>query len=474
MIIPIVIKRLQSVRILVIILINIAFSVKADHYYGGYITYEHIGGYTYKVTVITYADNSKENSDRDSVEVIWGDGEKEFIQRVNNIGNGETVFPGIKKNIYEGTHKYSDFGNYQLVFIDDFRPFDIFNIEAGKSGTTLLYIDAIVPVEDSLTFCKNNAPRLLTEPFMFGRSGEDFALSLTHYDIDGDSLVFKLTEPKARNAFSVPGYYYPNDVFIDSKTGLFTWENPPFGNYVFAYEIEEYREGQLIGVSVADFPVFLKSEYNSKGIFSEVLAPIEYNHYHFDGPEVIDLIIDYENTDADSVFIEVVTGLEYSSHFRLTNSSFSTGTKAFDTLEVNYYGEDNSHGNHIVTFRAGNIYGSDTLFDYHSVSLSTTLDTTWNCTIPPNIKDVVEIPPIVDLFSITPNLFTESVWINLGENYENMSVEVFDMRGRSVVRENNPESETFKMHLHTLRPAMYFFVINRDNQILTVLKSVKK
>ena len=112
-------------RILVILLITIAFTVKADHYYGGYITYEHVAGNTYKVTVVTYADNSKENSDRDSVEIIWGDGEKEFIQRINNIGNGETVFPGIKKNIYEGTHAYSDSGNFQLVFIDDFRPHDI-------------------------------------------------------------------------------------------------------------------------------------------------------------------------------------------------------------------------------------------------------------------------------------------------------------------------------------------------------------
>ncbi len=452
----------------------ITFSVKADHYYGGYITYEHIGGFEYKVTIITYADNSKENSDRDSVEVIWGDGEKEFIQRINNIGNGETVFPGIKKNIYEGIHKYADIGNYQLVFIDDFRPFDILNIEAGKSGTTLLYIDAIVPIEDSLTFCKNNSPRLLTEPFIFGRSGEDFALSLTHYDIDGDSLVFKLTDPKAKNAFSVPGYSYPNDIFIDAKTGLFSWENPPFGNYVFAYEIEEYREGQLIGVSTADFPVFLKPEYNSKGVFSEVTLPLEENHYHFNGPEVIDLIIDYENPDADSVFIEVFTGLEYSSHFRLTNSSFSTGTKAYDTLEVNYFGEDNAQGNHIVTFRAGNIYGSDTLFDYHSVSFSTASDTAWSCNIPPDIKDVVEITPIVDLFTVTPNLFTESVWINLGENYDNMSVEVFDMRGRRVAHEKIPESAIFKMYLHNLRPAMYFFVINRGNEILTVLKSVKK
>lgn len=466
--------RIYLARILVTIFIIFAFSSKADHYYGGYITYEHVVGYEYKVTVITYADNSKENSDRDSIEVIWGDGAKEFIQRSNNYGNGETVFPGIKKNIYQGIHEYSKFGNYQLVFIDDFRPYDIFNIEAGKSGNTLLYFDAIVPVEDSLTFCKNNAPRFLTEPFMFGLSGEDFTMSLTHYDIDGDSLVFNLISPKAKNAFPVPGYYLPDNVSMNSKNGLFKWENPQQGNYVFAYEIEEYREGQLIGVSVADFPVFLKSDYKIKGEFSDVLGLIKDDHYHFNGPEVLNLMVNYENSNADSVFIEVFTGLDYNSHFELLNNSFSNGTKAFDTLEVNYMGNDNAQGNHIITFRAGNIYGSDTLFDYHSVSFSTESDTTWSCSIPPDIKDVVEITPIIDLFEITPNLFSESVWINLGENHKNMSVQVFDMRGRLVGSENNPETSTFKMHLHNLTVGMYFFVINRNNEVVTILKSVKK
>ena len=55
-----------------------------------------------------------------------------------------------------------------------------------------------------------------------------------------------------------------------------------------------------------------------------------------------------------------------------------------------------------------------------------------------------------------------------------MSVQVFDMRGRLVGSENNPETSTFKMHLHNLTVGMYFFVINRNNEVVTILKSVKK
>ena len=479
MIIPFVIQRLQSVRILVIILITIAFTAKADHYYGGYITYEHISGYTYKVTVVTYADNSKENSDRDSVEVIWGDGEKEFIQRVNNIGNGETVFPGIKKNIYEGTHKYTDFGNFQLVFVDEDRPDNVKNIEYGKSNHTMLYIDAIIPIEDSLIFCKNNSPLFLTEPFMNRLSGEDFVLSLTHYDPDGDSLFFKLIVPKAKNAYPVPGYNsFPNDVSIDSKTGLFKWENTPSMNriekYVFAYEIEEYREGQLVGVSIVDFCVEFDPSMNSKGDFTEVSGPLEDSHYHFDESEVINLMIEYENPDADSVFIDVFTGLNYNPHFRLTDSGSSYGNKALNNLEISYLGEDNSEGSHIITYRAVNIFGSDTLFDFYSISLSTASDTSWSCTIPPDIRDVIEIAPIVENFTINPNLFTESVWVNLGSDYKNIKLEVFDMRGRTVGKFENSEKQTFKVNLHNLRSGMYFFNFFRDGELIIVSKTVKK
>ena len=471
-------RQLICVRILLIVFLTIAFFVKADHYYGGYITYEHINGYKYKVTVITYANNSKEKSDRDSIQVIWGDGTKEFIQRVNNSGIGDTVFNEIKKNIYEGFHEYSDFGNYQLVFVDKYRPHGVKNIQEEKSQNTLLYIDAIVPVEDSLFFCKNNAPLFLTEPFIDGRPGDDFYLSLTHYDVDGDSLVFKLIEPKAKNSFPVPNYDFPDDVSINSKNGLFMWKNTPSFNvkqiYAFAYEIEEYREGKLIGVSIADFPVQFKKNFPSKGNFSSISGPLVQDHYHFNGPEVIDLIIDYENNEADSVFIDVFSGLSLNSHFRLTNYMFSSGTKAFDTLEVNYFGEDNSQGNHIITFRAGNVYDSDTVFDYHSFSLSTQSDTTWSCIIPSDIRNVEEITPIVDEFTITPNLFNESVWINLGDDFKNITLEVFDMRGRRISKVENSETNTFKIELQNLHAGMYFFRFFRNNELITVLKSVKK
>ena len=89
--------------------------------------------------------------------------------------------------------------------------------------------------------------------------------------------------------------------------------------------------------------------------------------YLFDGPELINVnIVDDE---ADSVFIEVYHALNL--HFSVSENTVSNGQQAFDSLTINYFGNDYAQGNHIVTFRAGNIYGSDTIFDYSSFILST-------------------------------------------------------------------------------------------------------
>ena len=171
---------------------------------------------------------------------------------------------------------------------------------------------------------------------------------------------------------------------------------------MFAYEIEEYRNNQLIGSSIADFPVFISDDVKGKGGFSTIEG-VNDNAYLFDGPELINVNIAYENDEADSVFIEVYHAL--NTHFSVSENTVSNGQQAFDSLTINYFGNDYAQGNHIITFRAGNIYGSDTIFDYSSFILSTASDTTWGCSVPKDLKDVVEITPIVKQFDVTPNLF---------------------------------------------------------------------
>lgn len=447
--------------------------VKADHYYGGFINYTHVSGFTYNVEVITYADNDKVNSDRDSIKFKWGDGFEEFLVRNNNGGNGETVYPGVKKNIYLGTHTFLQEGNYRMVFQDMYRPFDVTNIEAGKSGSTMLYFDAIIAVADTLSYCINTSAKITYEPYFWIKSGDPFQMNLTHYDEEGDSLSFKLINPKALNGISVPGYWRPNGVALDKETGLFTWDNPTWGIFTFAYEIQEFRDGVQIGHSVVDFPVFVDSSEDERGLFSTITNTTDLQ-YFFTGSGNEKFSVSYENQAADSVFIEVDGGFAKSAYFTYTEVMNSTGKIAFDTLDLNYLGNDKQQGGHIITFRSGSVFGSDTIFDFKSFLVETNSDTTWGCTVPPNIKEVEKIAPDVPTLTISPNLFEENVWMNLGTSFGNMTVEIFDLRGRLVYRKSDFSEQTVELQLGHLNSALYLFRVRRDNEIITVLKAVKK
>jgi hypothetical protein len=457
-------------RILALLLL-MPFCVFADHYFGGYINYTHVSGFTYSVEVITYADHDINDSDRDSVLMKWGDGEEEWFLRSN--GNGSNIYPGVRKNIYEGIHTYQNVGNYQVVFQDIYRMFDVNNMTPGKSGTSVLYFDAIIAVADTLSYCINTSAKTLYDPYMWVKTGDSFQMNLTHYDEEGDSLSFKLINPKALNSSSVLGYTTPGGVSLDEQTGFFSWDNPTWGIYIFAYEIAEYRDGVQIGHSVVDFPIFVNNDEAERGSFTPILNTTA-GVYDFNEAGSEKFMVSYENLFADSVFIEVEGGYKPSIYFNWTEKSNSTGTEVFDTLDLNYLGNDKQQGGNIITFRASSVFGSDTIFDFLSFIVNTKSDTTWGCTVPPDIKDVVKIVPDLPSLTIAPSLFTKDVWINLGNSFEDMEVEIFDIRGRVVYHESNFTTQTVQFDLYDLRYGMYFFRIWRKEKVISTLKAIKR
>ena len=68
--------------------------VMATHNRAGEITYEQIGELTIRMRITTYTKSSSTAADRDSLEVFWGDGTSEFVQRSN--GNGDPLPNDVK------------------------------------------------------------------------------------------------------------------------------------------------------------------------------------------------------------------------------------------------------------------------------------------------------------------------------------------------------------------------------------------
>jgi len=459
---------------ILLLFILMPFCVFADHYFGGYINYAHVSGFTYHVEVITYSDSDddKDDSDRDSVQIKWGDGSENWITRTNT--NGKKIYPGVKKNIYEGVHTFSKEGNYQLIFQDSYRMFDVTNMSPGKSGTSVLYVDAIIAVRDTLSYCVNNSAKTLYDPYMWVHSGDPFLMNLTHYDKEGDSLSFKLVKPKALNGAPVVGYWEPSGVSLDPETGYFKWDNPTWGIFIFAYEISEFRDGIQIGYSIVDFPIFVNNNYEyERGDFTSVENTIA-GVYDFNGAGSEYFMVSYENSLADSVGIEVEGGYKKSLYFTGTEHKSTEGNKAFDTLSLNYLGNDKQQGGHVITFRASSYFDADTVFDFLSILVNTESDTTWGCIVPPSIKEVEEVSPDIPVLTLSPSLFTDDVWINLGTSFKDMKIEIFDIRGRLAYEESNIDSQTMRFNLGSLNIGMYLFRVWRNQEVLTVLKAVKR
>src|SRR4030095_12041014 len=239
-----------------------SFRVSATHNRAGEILYQHIGssGFTYQVTVVTYTKESSVAADRDSLEIVWGDGTRDTLPRSNGGGNGVSLGNDIKLNLYTGQHTYPGMGTYIVSMTDPNRIADIKNINGGNSVNEPFYIEDTLKILDLQFFGYNNSPILLNPPIDYANSYQTFLHNPNAYDPDGDSLTFEFIIPRKAPNLSVTNYVDPNLVpgtpagqtfTIDHATGEVEWSTPIFcAIYNFAILIKEYRSGTCIGPMV--------------------------------------------------------------------------------------------------------------------------------------------------------------------------------------------------------------------------------
>ncbi len=249
--------------IFTILILAVLFSnaVWATHNRAGEITYTHVSGLTYQITVTTY---TKENApaDREELEVKWGDGSSDTIQRTNGppstftgIPSGEDLGNNIQKNIYLGTHTYPGNANYTISVEDPNRDDGIVNIP--NSVNTPFYIESVLEINPFLGY--NNSPILLNPPIDNAALYKLFIHNPSAYDIDGDSLSYELIPCKGESGNNIPNYTYPtatSSISIDAITGDLIWDTPnKIGEYNVAILITEWRHGAVIGSLIRDMQI---------------------------------------------------------------------------------------------------------------------------------------------------------------------------------------------------------------------------
>ena len=236
--------------LLVFLFLFVSLSAFATHERAGEITFRHVSGLTYEVTITTYTYN-RSPADREELPVVWGDGTSSLVARTNR----NDLPNDIRRNIYVTQHTFPSSGTYTISMEDPNRNAGVVNLP--NSVETPFYIESTLLINPFLQ--SNNSPILTNPPIDVGCQGVPFYHNPGAVDIDGDSLAYSLIECRGYLGEVIPGYAYPNapnSISIDPITGDFYWDYPTMqGEYNIAILIEEFRMGMKIGEVVRDMQI---------------------------------------------------------------------------------------------------------------------------------------------------------------------------------------------------------------------------
>lgn len=251
-------------------LLLMCLSAFATHNRGGEITYRHVSGYTYEITVTTIT-FSESTADRCELEIFWGDGKSDIISRVNGeyglspsgyyCMTGELLdnYNDVRVNKYVATHTYPGNGEFIISVEDPNRNYGVINIP--NSVNVPFYIESCLLIDNFLG--ANNSPQTTMYPVDLACVGKLFVTNPGAYDVDGDSLSFELVKCKGLDGDDIPGYSLPDAsdfLSLDSVSGNFIWNTPTIqGEFNFAYRIYEWRNSVCIGYVTRDFQVIVSA-----------------------------------------------------------------------------------------------------------------------------------------------------------------------------------------------------------------------
>ena len=262
----------------------------ATHYRAGEVLYELIGNYKYRITIITYSkyDLNSVPADKDQVEILWGDGTSDTLNRSNGVdGDGNGFKDGIiisnspisiKKNEYIGVHTYPGAppkGFFLISFQDLNRINGITNINDGNTVDLPFYVeDTLKYPTDLSNIGFNSSPVLMCPPIDYANCNDTFYHNPCAIDSDGDSLDFQLIPCMQDIGTNVPVYSYPDaycrahgqpgcNLTINKHTGELIWATPcTIGIFNIAILIREYRGGVCIGTMIRDMQIIVSCEFN--------------------------------------------------------------------------------------------------------------------------------------------------------------------------------------------------------------------
>ncbi len=240
-------------KILVILFLFFHVFAIATHNRAGEITYTQTGPNTIEITVTTFTKSTSE-ADRPKIQINWGDGKTEEINR--DSGFPQPYSNDININRYTFTHVYPSTGEFEISFEDANRNADVINIP--NSVNIPFYVHSKVVLNPFIG--TNSSPVLLYAPIDDACLGKIYIHNPGAYDVDGDVLKYSIVNCFGEGGNPIAGYTLPAGVTMDANSGDFIWNAPnQVGEYNFALLIEEYRNGYKVGEILRDMQVTVQT-----------------------------------------------------------------------------------------------------------------------------------------------------------------------------------------------------------------------
>jgi gliding motility-associated-like protein len=335
----------KTIVFTVLSLFMLSDNVYATHVVGGNLSYKRLDGNRYEV-ILTFrrdcelgADDAQFDNPA-SIGIFSAD--NGFL--LTNLGfNGQLLLPfraddtlnqtimsdcgfeGQQVCVHETTYRgivtlpFRE-GGYILAYQRCCRNASLTNVEDPlETGATYwVTINAKAQLE------RNNSPEFVRWPTLYVCANEDLMFQHNAFDSDGDSLVYRLYNPKNggtaerpkpqpparppyfnidyRPPFGLDNLMGGEPFRIDPNTGVFTGRPNAVGQYLIGVAVDEYRNGELIGTVYRDF------QYNVRVCSDPPTADFGVGDYNCDGLEV-----NFENQSI------AVTRLEWNFNYPSTD-----------------------------------------------------------------------------------------------------------------------------------------------------------
>jgi hypothetical protein len=462
-----------------------SLSISVAHNIGGHISYRHISGLTYEISVTTatlYTGNAV-NEDRCTL-TLWINGTDSLVlPRVNGTTghcstvpastDGETyTFNGqpYKRNLYTAPYTFPSSAVYTLMVQDAGRTDSIANADSSAAQQPLYMTASIWAV----AACPVNSVDVDNFSLCFAGVNSTFGYSPAPRNPDGDSLFYELTAPLGDSGNVIPGYIDPSSLglSINSKTGLLTWPAPPAaGKYLVTIKISQYRSGYLMGYITDDITILCQNQGSYTGAFQNAAGDWTTDA---DGNDVLHILPGEElifgvnySSNVPSVLSCIPSGMPdsmlYSASPTSSNSYTTSATwtpQASDARVVPY----------VINLTTENITGPSTMFNLaKSILIFVDGPAMPVCNPAVSLEENNNLPD----FSLFPVPAHDVLQCSFGGETDYTSVSLVNMLGQELlVKQLEHPLQNIGLDVSQVPEGIYQVVVKKNKTIVGSRKTV--